>query len=437
MADAEHVQNVSPTASPSPEGEPKPPITLSSPVAEKLKATFFLAISSNFTTMAGVVAAIVLLSKTDWIEGSLGKMLYACTLIPTLMGDALNAYVLGRIKLERDRGWEDIMIVSSARDALLRFMPIWRLLSMACAVALALILLTSYSPTPTAWAWLKPLFASLFILHILKNQHTLWTAFVPRVPILGGRAFWNRFFAVAFVAAGWLFWLIVRDEKPFSWIGFLLHGIIFFMLNALLQPLPSRFSIFRINRNSSVILREVQELPDGVPPPNGKDGLPLDIGPEGAREAHIWKTQLGFHPVGRFRMPLPELPLFIAAGEAHLSADGKTLVLILRSEIRKTFHRAIFSWVGDKTHYASDLGTPDARFPSGILFQTLSPKLAASEFFTSHRATYGDAGAEPVTCPPWGMLNMFCDRMFAFLAEELRSAKENSDRIMQGKDQTA
>lgn len=397
---------------------PGGPVKENSAGFEKLKANFALGLGANFFTMGGVVAAWITLTKTEWVDGFWWQMIYAMALAPVFMGDALDSYALCRIRLETQRGWDDVQITVEGRKSLDRLHYLWRGLSLVTTVTLGMILLTSLSPDPAAWIPLRWVFAGLFLLHFLRCQHTIAAYFVPRVSFMGGPTLYRRMILFASVASAWFIWLHLQGPTAFSLPLFLTHGTIFFFFAAALHPLPSKFSIFRPERSESRILSKAEPI-DAFEPGSQMTS------PAALEEVQLWHGKIGFQSIGKLRLPLPEMPIFSAVGEAMFSPDRTILGLYLQSEIRKQPHRVLFSQVAEKTILTSDFGTADARFPDDVRFQSLPPGLPAADLLSAHTKAMSGSPT-PLPFEIWDWLTTFSQRMIAFLREEARTLRSKN-----------
>ena len=59
-------------------------------VSEKLKATFALGLSSNFSTLLGLLIIWVFLTRAEWADGFWSRALFVLLLGPTFLADSVN-----------------------------------------------------------------------------------------------------------------------------------------------------------------------------------------------------------------------------------------------------------------------------------------------------------------------------------------------------------
>ncbi|MBI3038927.1 hypothetical protein HYY75_07760, partial [bacterium] len=310
-----------------------------SKVSEKFKANISVGFGANFFTIGGVLLSLIILSKTNWVIGFYNQVISSLCLAPIFMGDAINSYWLCRIRMEGEKGWNDILVTPEGALGLKKLHLFWRALSMLPALVLALVFLTSLSENPTSFFFLKPVFLLFFILHFIRCFHSAYHYLAPLFPSLGGRGFVKKILIMGGIFSIWASWIFFRDPAlPFSNLGFVFHGTFYFLFCGSLHPLPSKFSIFQLKpRGKPVIIKAIEPLPNEL----GKDFL-LD---ETASEVKKWAIQGNFISSGFLKMPLLEMPIFVAVGEALIAPNNKTLLLILKSETQERWYRSVISWV--------------------------------------------------------------------------------------------
>lgn len=372
-----------------------------------------LGLGSNFTTMAGVLAAWIFLSRTEWVIGFWRQLFHAILLAPIFMGDAVNAYFLGRIRLDTQRGWDDIRITDDGRRALSRLYFFWRTLSFATAASLAAIFIVTLSPNPASYAWIRYLFPALLFMHASRCLYTIKAYVTPRLPAFGGTALAKRAVLAYAVSAFWIGWLLMRPHQPEFWWAVPLHGLVFFLIAGWLQPLPSRFSILRPGGSGRKLPRLVVEPLDGGA---GQPAISGDIRSEEAR----WQSEHGFVTISDVRMPLIEMPLFEATGTVLAAPDATSLLLILQSEFHPRPHRTLVSWIDGKTVVTTNFGTTAARFPAGITYVSRNPDEAAAPFLAAHRAACPAGANSTIPQPPWPALQAIVEAMVVFLHREIQ-----------------
>ena len=295
---------------------------------EKLQANFLAGLSSNFTTMAGALGSWVFLVRTEWVDGFWNQFFTGLFLAPVFMGDSLNAYVLNRVRIETEKGWDDIRITPQGRSNFIRWYYLWRAISLVSAIFLAGILLSAFSQNPADFGWVKWGFVSIFLVHFFRSQHSVFAFLSPVVRTYGGPRFVIRVFLIGAFSSAWISWLCLRNPVPFSKLGLLVHGFIYFFLNALMHPLPSKFSIFRYDE---VFGPRIPYKVEPLKPGQGE----VAAHPDFSGELAGWRALENIEELGPFRMPLLEVPIFAVQGEAFLLGDRKTMLLIMKNEIHE------------------------------------------------------------------------------------------------------
>lgn len=387
--------------------------TASAAAFEKLKSTVMLGIGSNFFTFLGMLCTWILVERTGWVQGFWAQATQAVAVAPAFLSDSLNSYVLGRIRLDVNKNWDDIQMTAAGKQKLVQWHFLWRLLSFTTSALLALHLVAMSAPNPGDWAWVRCAFLAAFLLHCLRCFFVIRVYIAPRLPVFGGAGLRKRMLGVGFIGAGWFLWLLTRDLVPFGRLGAIFHGTILFLICGAMQPLPSRYSIFhpgRVTRPRPLMV--VQELSDD------------DIASAGEairHEVQNWCGQHQFTSVGSLRMPLLELPLFQASGTMLVSDDRIHLLLILQSDVRKRVHRTILTYSGAQLFMTTDFGAPEARFPDHILYLNLPTELSPADFFRRHQERL-PASLTAFPAKPTEALQTEVEQMFSFLHNATRKA---------------
>ncbi len=388
---------------------------------EKLQTNITLGIGSNFFSIAGVLAAWVVLMKTGWRDGFWEPIFAALAVAPAMMGDALDSYFLNRVRVDTEKGWNDVFITEAGRDHLKRFFKVHRLHSLFSAATLATILLVGFSEDPTRYVLLRPVFGVLFLTLSLRCLYMQLRFLAPALASRRVPAFGKRWFFVMIIGSLWFWWLYARDPmKPFSPIGMVLHGFIYFFLCGILHPLPSRFSLLHLDRNPGPRLpREIKVFPAGTPNPL----LETDL----KEQLPIWQNA-GFSPVAVFSMPLLEMPIFQTVGEAWIDGNRRILLLMQASEGKEQAHRILVSWQGDRVFLSSDFGTATARFPEGLQYRSFARTTSPAEAVQQHLAFIGSEPT-PIADPIWPLVNRILERMMDFLRTELVNARPTPETM--------
>jgi hypothetical protein len=385
---------------------------------EKLKLTFALGMGANVPAITGVVFCWVILSKLGWADHhGVSPVVTAFCLAPLFLADAVDHYVLNRVRIDVAKGWEDIQVSEAGKKSLCTYYGVWRSLSFVSAASLAAVLLGTLSPDPASFRYLTWVFSACFLLLMARWQYVVWAFITPVVPSFAGAAFRRRLVLLSAAGLALIIWLLSRPEAVISRLGMVACGTLYLALCGILHPLPSKYSIFQPGRASRPrILTAIEPIDPDSPA----------LSPTIDLEARPWIAEQGFHLVGALQMPLLELPLFVAQGKAYLDAERQELLLVLQSEVRGRVHRSLLSWNTDGTlDFTTDFGAPDARFPDHTRYRTLPHETAVGAFLTAHRSSRGSTDpARLVTLPepPWENVQHEVELMFRFLHREIKPA---------------
>ncbi|MBF0544874.1 MAG: hypothetical protein HQM08_10595 [Candidatus Riflebacteria bacterium] len=380
---------------------------------EKIKAIFALGVGANFFTLIGTIAIWIVLVKTEWVFGFWRRLFFAFAFMPVFMADAIHSYVLNRIKIDEIKGFNDVLISEEGKGKLRNFHNFWRFLSFFTASFLALTLITTLSPTPEFWNWAKIFFAALFTVYFTVSRVFFHRYFAPVLPDVSSKSLKRKNWMFICFSLPWVIWLLIRDPLPMSAIGCMFHGIIFFLLASSLHPLPTKFSLlwrerkngteFSTPKTMEVEVSDIIEIPETI-----------------SAESEIWTTQHGFRKISKVKLPLFELPIFFTVGEALLSNDSLSLLLITQSEIKKNFHRALVSKVDGIFFLSSDFGTSEAKFPGEVKYNFQKPEITSVEFLESHQK-FLNTSVEPFPQSPWESLKILNEKILCFLRSDART----------------
>ncbi len=349
----------------------------SSQAIEKLKAIFFLGMKCNLVTLTGMVIVWIVLARTEWVTGFWENLFTIIVFAPVFMGDAICSYGLGRIKLELEKQWDDVQITQNGREAVNKYFYLWRAISFVPAILLAAVMLVSFQWPAEKVQLVKIAFFVGFSLHFLRNTMFMQKYFAPRIPGFGGKTLFKRSFLVAsFFALAYLY-LWFRPHASFSKLEILSVGIAYFIICAILQPLPTKFSLLKPGRRPKRrAFFGIEIIPESEIPASELGKITETYASSESEE------QLSF--CNFIRMPLLELPLFQASGRLCMDSNKKAVILFLFSEVRKTVHRSIVSWKGNSLFVTTDFGSPQAKFPATFDYKDYSKKLDLKQLLDEH-----------------------------------------------------
>lgn len=330
---------------------------------EKLKSSFVLGMTSNSTTVIGLVGVWIAFSKAGCIDGFWASFLTVISFLPIFMGDALDSYCMNRIKVEKEKGWADIQITDYGRDAVSEKFIFFRLLSLLPSIALAVICFTSFLPEQNIYFYSKVVFAILFSASFFKSYFFMKNYLAPKIPAFGGKPLTTRVLIVSVAFLLWFVHLWAHAHQAFSKLFILANGFVYFFIVAVLHPLPSRFSIFRPGRA-----------------PKRKFSFKVEIITEDSALGN-WDEILkstdeidksnDFEYIGNAKMPLLELPLFHSWGKIYINSDKTIILLVLASETKNYVHRSLVSSCDGLNYITTDFGAPKAKFPEKIKYKNI------------------------------------------------------------------
>jgi hypothetical protein len=353
---------------------------------ERIKTVFLLGLSSNLTTVAGLILVWVLLARNEWVSGFFETLFMVLAFAPIFMADAINHYCLGRIKLEYFKGWDDVQVTHQGRKLVAIHHQLFRITSIVPAYFLAGSILAQLSSMSVDMKLnLRMAFLAAFILHFFRATWFLNKCIAPRLPGYGGHRLFLRTIISAVAFYLWYVYFlsnIAGNDVKTEFItasAIFANGMFYFLLNAFMHPLPTRFSLLRPGkaiRKEAFFSVEIIDEDQLKSLHNGQDIL------ETARRI---ETNTEFVQNKNLRLPLLELPLFQAWGTILSSQDGKTIMMILDSEVKRGVHRSLIS-IADSglTFVSTDFNAPKAKFPEFLKYKTYPKNIADVELLKDH-----------------------------------------------------
>jgi len=378
---------------------------------DKLKAVFFLGLTCNLTTFAGCAITWVVMAKNGWVSGLWQTAITVMSFITIFMADAINNYTLGRIRLENEKGWDDVQISVQGRQKIARYYKFFRILSIIPAYLLAAVTLVSFSESKDLAQGLKLAFLFAFVINFYRSVWFLKRHIAKRLPSFGGRILIGRSLIIAGSFTLWFLYLWYLPAQTLTLSQIVGSGLIYFFISAAMHPLPTRYSLTRPGRPIAKGTFFKTEVIDD----DQLDSLPgaAEIGGE-MRQSFI---NIGFSPIGNIRMPLIELPLFQAWGQALMADNKKTLLLLLACEPHKGVHRCLITSQSGKHLITTDFGAQQARFPDNIEYKPFERKLSSEDLFKQHRSRIAE-NSDELPGQPWQLLEALVKSVISFLESE-------------------
>ncbi|MGM0601035.1 MAG: hypothetical protein ACQETH_14595 [Candidatus Rifleibacteriota bacterium] len=384
-----------------------------------------LGISSNFTTLVGLVLIWILLVRSQTVEGTLATLIAVLAFTPVFMADAINHYCLGRIRLEHYKGWSDIQITPEGRSKTAHNYFFYRAISIIPAYLLAASFFASFNASPEVVSNLKLAFLSAFVLHFARATWFLQAFIAPKLSGFGGKRLVIRTFIAASTFLMWFVWFWspsqTLSDNSYSNTAIFFSGVFYFFLNSFLHPLPARYSLLRKGKRvKSKAFFRVERLEDRQLNSLGNSKEIAEISEKGGEK-------LGFEHFANLRMPLIELPLFQCWGKAFSSPDGCVALLFLDSEVKRGVHRSLISMNNKNIYITTDFGSPQARFPENVKYRNFARNTDAKELLSAHHDLIKNVECYDIRETIENRLEEFIKDMIKFL-ENNAAVNRNNDR---------
>ncbi len=227
----------------------------------KLKSIFFLGLSCNRTTLLGCLLVWIALSRNE-LSSTADNFAFLICVVPYFMGDAVNYYVLGRIRLEERNGWDDIRLTEDYKKRISKFYYIYRAVSIiASYLTVTIMILLSFKVieipeiVSDLLKWIVPSAAIAMFINFSLALQTMVRGIAPVLPDDKRR---GLFFRVSFVIIAFSVWFTILknnsfDEYIFGNFFIFVTGILYFIVCGLMHPLPSKGSLFGSILRESII----------------------------------------------------------------------------------------------------------------------------------------------------------------------------------------
>jgi len=393
-------------------------LTPSSTSLNKLKTVFLLGLTCNLTTFAGCTAVWIILAKNEWISGFWQTLLTVMSFAPVFMGDAINHYTMGRIRIEQLHGWDDVQITPEGRKSVTSFYRFFRVISILPAYLLAAVIVAGFGAAAETVHQLKTVFLLAFSLNFFRSTMFLQSYIAPRLPSYGGRTLAIRSFIIASIFAAWFVYFFNLPAEPMSKIGILSTGMLFFLLNGAMNPLPTRYSLLRPGKPTSrAAFFTIEVLTDEQLKQQPQVGLIEQMGTEA--------ESLKFEKIGNIRMPLLELPLFQAWGKAFVDRNNQTLALVLATEVKKDIHFTLLSPSDQGWQITTNFGAPQAKFPETIKYNAHDRTATLPQLIKAHSEKNAASG-KTLDNPPWSQLESMIKLIIRHLETEAGRGKNTA-----------
>lgn len=249
----------------------------------KLKSILFLGLSCNHTTVFGCILTWILLQKNEWLYEWTHIFLLVICVAPFFMGDAVNNYVLGRIKLEADNNWDDILIVDSAKKRISKFFNYYRALSIASAYGTAALFVIN-AIKKSYPDWLVPTVLSVMAIHFILALLNIIKGIAPVIPQYKKQGLIYRGAFIIIASLIWYFLFNKQFSGNFSHLFIFTSGMLYFVFCGMMHPLPAKGSLFQSIIKESIIS---QAQADARERTNSQEQLLFNINAHEVEDASI------------------------------------------------------------------------------------------------------------------------------------------------------
>lgn len=280
----------------------------------KLKSIVFLGLSCNQTTIFGCILIWIFLSRIELSSFWNNIQMVLCVL-PFFMGDAVNNYVLGRIKLEQNNGWDDIKITDSIKAFIAKFYNFYRAVSIVTSYGLAVIMALNMTAQKIP-DWLLYVTASAAFIHIILALSTIIKGIAPVIPSYKKQGLIYRGIIIIAAVAIWFSIFKNTQTEKLSHIFIFTSGMLYFVICGMMHPLPAKGSLFQSIIKESIIS---QARADARERTNAKEQILYNINSQNVEDASIIETKCDTNET----LKNSETPQFIKTVETTSSPEDK------------------------------------------------------------------------------------------------------------------
>ncbi len=217
----------------------------------KLKSIAFLGLSCNHTTIIGCVLVWVFLSRNELSSFWHNIKMVFCVL-PFFMGDAVNKYVLGRVKLEYDNGWDDICMTTNHKAHISKLFKLYRTVSILSAYGIAVIMVYLMT-TNQVPQWLLYAVATTAAIHFFMALFNIIKGIAPVIPHYKKKGLIYRGIFIVLAISLWVYILLNSSTDNISNLFVFTSGILYFIICGVMHPLPAKGSLFQSIIKESII----------------------------------------------------------------------------------------------------------------------------------------------------------------------------------------
>ena len=281
----------------------------------KLKSIAFLGLSCNHTTIIGCVLVWVFLSRNEFSSFWHNIKMVFCVM-PFFMGDAVNKYVLGRVKLEYDNGWDDICMVTNHKAIISKLFKLYRIVSILSAYGIAVIMVYLMT-TNQVPQWLLYTVASIASIHLFMALYNIIKGIAPVIPHYKKKGLIYRGVFIVLAISLWVYILLNSSTDNISNLFVFTSGILYFIICGVMHPLPAKGSLFQSIIKESIISQAQAEARAKT---SAKEQMLYNINSHNVEDASIVESEIDTNKTADNNS---ETAQFIKTEESPSTSDDK------------------------------------------------------------------------------------------------------------------
>lgn len=281
----------------------------------KLKSIAFLGLSCNHTTIIGCVLVWVFLSRNEFSSFWHNIKMVFCVM-PFFMGDAVNKYVLGRVKLEYDNGWDDICMATNHKAIISKLFKLYRIVSILSAYGIAVIMVYLMT-TNQVPQWLLYTVASIASIHLFMALYNIIKGIAPVIPHYKKKGLIYRGVFIVLAISLWVYILLNSSTDNISNLFVFTSGILYFIICGVMHPLPAKGSLFQSIIKESIISQAQAEARAKT---SAKEQILYNINSHNVEDASIVESEIDTNKTADNNS---ETAQFIKTEESPSTSDDK------------------------------------------------------------------------------------------------------------------
>ena len=274
---------------------------------KKLKSIVFLGLSCNHTTIIGCVLVWIFLSRNE-LSSFWNNIKMVFCVLPFFMGDAVNQYVLGRIKLEQENDWDDICMTSPHKALITRLYVLYRTISILAAYGIAalMVCIMNIQQPPN---WLLFTIAAIVFIHFILALYSIIKGIAPVIPHYKKQGLIYRILFIIAALGIWYYILMKSPTDNISHVFVFTSGILYFIICGMLHPLPANGSLFQSIIKESILSQARAEAKARTA---SKEQILYNINAQNVEDASIVQTN---EQVNNTESPINNINEFTTSSE--------------------------------------------------------------------------------------------------------------------------